>query len=67
MDTRACIDLIKVLEDGSPFWVGRVAKIEEAHAKLKELGSASDDAFLAIDKSTRSVVAHVVGKASLAR
>lgn len=66
MDARSCIDLIHVQEDGSPLWVGRVGRREEAQAKLNELSLASDDAFLAVDKSTRMVVAHVVGKAVLA-
>ena len=67
MDTRQCIDLIKVLENGTANWVGRVATVEEAQPRLNQLSASSENHFLAIDRSTRAVVAHVVGKAGAAR
>lgn len=67
MDAQQCIDLIKVFENGTADWVGRVATVEEAQPRLNQLSASSEDHFLAIDRSTRAVVAHVVGKTSSTR
>jgi hypothetical protein len=62
MDTECRIDLLKIREDGLADWLGCVNHVEKAQPKLNQLSLSSDDHFLAIDRATRTVVAHVVGK-----
>jgi hypothetical protein len=62
MNTECCIDLLKIREDGCADWLGSVNHVEKAQPKLNQLSASSDDHFLAVDRATRTVVAHVVGK-----
>jgi hypothetical protein len=61
--TDNCIDLLKVLENGSADWVGRVETIEEAQPRLNQLSASSDNHFIAVERSSAKVVAHVLGRA----
>jgi hypothetical protein len=61
---KSCIDLLRVHEDGSADWVGRVETIEEAQPKLDKLSAAFDSHFLAVERSSARVVAHVMGRAA---
>ena len=56
------IDLLKVRENGSADWIGRVGSIEEAQPRLDQLSASSDNHFLAVERSSATVVAPVLGK-----
>jgi hypothetical protein len=56
------IDLLRVRENGSADWVGRVGTIEEAQPRLDQLSASSDSHFLAVERASARVVAHVLAK-----
>jgi hypothetical protein len=56
------IDLLKIRENGSADWVGRVGTVAEAQPKLDQLSAFCDNHFLAIERASGTIVAHVMGK-----
>jgi hypothetical protein len=58
----ACIDLLRIHGDGSADWMGRVGTVAEAQPRLDQLSALYDSHFLAIERSSGTVVAHVLGK-----
>jgi hypothetical protein len=56
------IDLLRVRENGSAVWMGRVDTLEEARSSLNQLSASYDDHFLAVERSSAAVVAHVMGR-----
>jgi hypothetical protein len=52
-------DIFEKLPDGSILWRGFVSGIENAIAKLKEMGSLSPNEHFAFHTPTKSVVARI--------
>jgi hypothetical protein len=52
-------DIFERLPDGSLMWRGRVAGLELAKGKLRDLASKSDNEFHALYSPTKEIVARV--------
>jgi hypothetical protein len=56
------IDLLEIREKGGADWLGRVTNLKDVEPKLNRLSRSSDNQFIAVDRATGAVVAHVVGR-----